>query len=113
MDKDKVQRFFDERTARAQDGHQLPVSGSASRALTRKYEKENDGKKVNLSKRKLNKDETKYAEKSGGLSPIGNARLLMNALRAQACPLTDVEVDILKELMGMIKAAISNYKAAV
>jgi hypothetical protein len=113
MDKDKLQRFFEERTAKTQDGHQISVSAPAAKALTSKYEKENGGKEVKLSKRTLTKDEEKFARKSGGVLPIINARLLMNALRATACPLTDVEVDILKELMDMIKAAISNYKAAV
>jgi hypothetical protein len=77
--------------------------------LRKKMDKEDRTTDV---ERVLTREEEGFARSSGGVFPIVHARLLMNALRAQACPLTDSELGVLKELLAMLKEAISRYKKA-
>ena len=106
MDKEKMKRFFEERTAMTENGHKIPVAGPAANSLRRKYKRES-GEEVSLSSITLTQDEEKFARSSGGVLPIVHARLLINALRAVACPLTDDEAEVLRELMTLIKDALA------
>jgi len=111
MDKEKLRRFFEERTAKTQNGHSMPVAGPAAKQLKQKYERETGGE-VKLADITLTREEEKFARSSGGVLPVVHARLLMNAIRAHACPLTALEVEVLRELMDLIKGALSEYKKA-
>jgi len=90
MTKEKIKQFEEKRTAVTQEGEKIALSAGA----------------MDLAGKKLTKKQETYARTANGMLPIVNARLLLNALRANAFPLTPNEIAILKELMEAIQAAI-------
>ena len=82
MRKEKAQEFIAKRTATTSTGEKIPLSAGA----------------MKLAGKHLNKEQEKFARTSNGMQPIVNARLLLNALRANSSPLTQKELDIYIEL---------------
>lgn len=97
MTKERIKEYEDERTATIKStGQKIPLSAGAR----------------SMAGRSLNKKEEKFAREQNGILPIVQARLLLNALRASACPLTDKEIAVLVELRDAIDIALSKKKKA-
>lgn len=96
MTKEKVQSFLEKRTATVDTGEKIPLSAGA----------------MNLAGKKLTKEQEKYARTANGMLPIVNARLLLNALRANSYPLTEKEINVLLELRDAINIAVSGLEVA-
>ena len=62
---------------------------------------------MKLAGKRLNKGQEHFARTSNGMQPIVNARLLLNALRANGHPLTEKELDIYTELRDMLTVKIN------
>ncbi len=82
MRKEKAEDFIKKRTAMTRSGENIPLPAGA----------------MKLAGKKLTKAQEKFARTSNGMVPIVNARLLLNAINASCCPLTQKEFDILMEL---------------
>lgn len=109
MDKDKMRKFFEARIGMTKNGENIPLPAPVVVTLNRKM---NNEERTTAEERVLTREEKKFARSSGGVLPIVHARLLMNALRASACPLADHEVEVLKELADLIREALKGYKKA-
>jgi uncharacterized protein (DUF2126 family) len=109
MDKHEMRKFFEDRIGTTEDGENIPLPAPVASTLNRKMDNE---KRNTAKKRVLTRQEEIFARSSGGVLPIVHAHLLMNALRASACPLADHEVEVLKELADLIKDALKTYKEA-
>lgn len=92
MTKERIKQFEQRRTATTRSGEKIPLSFGAS----------------SLAGKTLNKDQEHFARGANGMVPIINARLLMNALKASAFPLTENEVKVLMELRDVIERVLSS-----
>lgn len=88
---EKAKAFLDARTATTEKGKKIPLSYGAS----------------NLAGKRLNSKQEKYARTANGMLPIVNARLLMNALKANSFPLTEKEIEVLVQLREIIDAVLN------
>lgn len=93
---DKMKKFFNERTATAKSGEKIPLAYGAK----------------NLAGKKLTSKQEHYARTANGMLPIVNARLLLNALRANSYPLTPKEIEVLSELRLAIDEVLSGKEVA-
>ena len=82
MRKEKAEELIAKRTATTSKGEKIPLAAGA----------------MKLAGKHLNKEQEKFARTSNGMQPIVNARLLLNALRANSSSLTQKELDIYIEL---------------
>lgn len=82
MRKEVAEDLIAKRTARTSKGEVIPLAAGATK----------------LAGKRLSKSQEKFARTSNGMQPIVNARLLLNALRANSYPLTQKELDIYVEL---------------
>ena len=108
MDKEKMRKFFEARIAKTKNGENLPMPAPVSNTLHRKWKKEGRDDKDQV----LTREEEAYTRSAGGVLPVVYARLLSNALRAAACPLTDEERAVLEELRDLIDGALNKYDKA-
>ena len=96
MTKEVANGLLERRTATTDKGETIPLSAGA----------------MSLAGKKLTKAQEKFARTANGILPIVNARLLMNALRASSCPLTEKEVEVLIELRSEIDKALAKLSKA-
>ena len=96
MTHERARQLMEGRTATTSNGKKIPLSHGASA----------------LAGKTLTKKEEKFARTSNGILPIVNARLLMNALRANCFPLTKKEVEVLIELRGCIDEVLAKQEVA-
>ena len=92
MSKETADDLIKKRTARTSKGEVIPLAAGASK----------------LAGKSLNKSQEKFARTSNGMQPIVNARLLLNALRANSTSLTQKELDIYVELRDELTVRINS-----
>ena len=92
MRKEKANDLLEKRTATTSKGEKIPLAAGA----------------IRLAGKHLNKNQEKFARTSNGMQPIVNARLLLNALKANSFPLTDKELDIYIELRDELTDKINH-----
>ena len=91
MRKEIADELIAKRTATTSKGEVIPLAAGA----------------MKLAGKRLNKKQEAFARTSNGMQPIVNARLLLNALRANGRPLTQKELDIYVELRDDLTAKIN------
>ena len=92
MRKEKAEALIVKRTATTSKGEVIPLAAGA----------------MKLAGKQLNKKQEVFARTSNGMQPIVNARLLLNALRANSTPLTQKELDIYVELRDELTDRINS-----
>lgn len=97
--KEKAANFLEKRTAKTKNGDRIPLSYGAVPSL---------GGKDRVMTRK----EEVFARGASGTLPIVHARLLLNALNANALPLTEAEAKVLSELATAIEKVLRKGVAA-
>lgn len=90
MRKEIADDLIAKRTATTSKGEVIPLAAGA----------------IKLAGKRLTRKQEKFARTSNGMQPIVNARLLLNALRADSTPLTQKELDIYVELNNELTARI-------
>jgi len=91
MTKESLKFLENRRTATTNTGEKVPLSAGA----------------MDLAGKKLTKKQEHYARTANGMLPIVNARLLLNALRANSYPLTENEIFVLHELKDEIERVLA------
>ena len=86
MEKERIQRLFDHRTAKLKDGRTIVLPHGASK----------------LAGQTLDDTQAHFAKTSNGTLPIVHARILLNALNAQALGLNEKSIRLLKQLKNAI-----------
>lgn len=90
MQASAMKEFVDKRSAVAVDGERIPLPAGAA----------------HLAGRQLTENQEHYVRTANGNAPMMHARMLLNALKADALNLTDKDIVLLKELSAEIAITV-------